>query len=95
MPSTGYTALGSTDHPKELLDIYSDGKVAQLIDYKEFRVAGAKHKPISLGTPDKGHRRQLKAFARAVREGGDWPIPLWQQVQATAIALDVQAQLEV
>jgi len=65
-----------------------------VIDYKEFRVTGAKHKPISFGVSDKGHKPQLKAFARAVREGGDWPIPLWQQVQVTTIALDVQAQLE-
>jgi hypothetical protein len=26
--------------------------------------------------------------------GSGWPIPLWQQLQATQIALDVEAQLQ-
>ena len=42
---------------------------------------------------DKGHLAELEAFGRAVREGGEWPIPLWQQVQATRIALRVEQLL--
>ena len=42
---------------------------------------------------DKGHRAELEALVRAIRHGGDWPIPLWQQLQATEIALQVQAAL--
>ena len=40
--SVMYTALGSGEHPKELLDIYTDGRVLQIIDFKEFRAVGCK-----------------------------------------------------
>ena len=42
---------------------------------------------------EKGHKEELMAFAGAVLEGGEWPSPLWQQVQATRIALRVEDQL--
>ena len=43
--------------------------------------------------PDKGHKTELETFARTVLHGGEWPIPLWQQVQATEIAFRVQEML--
>jgi hypothetical protein len=49
---------------------------------------------IDLKHADKGHRAELFAFAGAARKGGDRPIPLWQQVQATEIALATEAQIQ-
>ena len=88
-----YTALGSRDYPKEQLQILVDGKVVVLEDYRQLRVAGARRGGISGRIPDKGHRNQLLAFARIVREGGEWPNLLWQQVQATEIAFAVEGRL--
>jgi hypothetical protein len=42
---------------------------------------------------DKGHRVELEAFADAMRRGGEWPNPLWQQVQASEIALLVEEKI--
>ena len=36
---------------------------------------------------------ELEALARALREGGPWPIPLEQQLQATRISFAVERQL--
>jgi predicted dehydrogenase/threonine dehydrogenase-like Zn-dependent dehydrogenase len=88
-----YTALGAREHPKERAEIFADGKVLTIDDYCRFVVAGARHRGIDLKHADKGHKAELLAFARAVRDGGNWPIPLWQQVQATEIALEVDAQI--
>jgi predicted dehydrogenase/threonine dehydrogenase-like Zn-dependent dehydrogenase len=88
-----YTALGSTAHPKEQLEVFVDGTVLALDDYRRLTVAGAKRPQLETPAADKGHRGTLEAFARAVRDGGDWPIPLWQQLQATEIALEVEASL--
>ena len=85
-----YTALGSRDHPKEMLDVYVDGKVLTLDDYRSLRVVGTRAKGVELRAADKGHREELVAFADAVRRGGDWPSPLWQQIQATEIAIRVE-----
>jgi predicted dehydrogenase len=88
-----YTALGSADHPKEQLEVFVDGKVIALDDYRRLTLAGSRANGLTTQTADKGHKEELRALGRALREGGAWPIPLWQQVQATEIALDVEAQI--
>jgi predicted dehydrogenase/threonine dehydrogenase-like Zn-dependent dehydrogenase len=86
-----YTALGSKNYPKEQLEIFVDGKVITLNDYKSLKIAGAKTNEIKANTVEKGQKQELIAFAHAIQNGGEWPIPLWQQVQAMQIALHVEA----
>ncbi len=88
-----YTALGSSEFPKEQMEIYSDGKVLTLDDYKQLRIHGSNAKGVTSKLTDKGHKRELEAFAETLEKGGEWPIPLWQQLQATEIALGVEDQL--
>jgi predicted dehydrogenase/threonine dehydrogenase-like Zn-dependent dehydrogenase len=85
-----YTALGAPDHPKERLEAFADGTVLALDDYRSLTVAGRDAPGVSSRGPEKGQREELAAFVAAVRDGGPWPIPLWQQVQATEIALRVE-----
>lgn len=91
--SLTYAALGSKDYPKEQLDIYVDGKNILLHDYTRLVMTGAKAKGIETGTSDKGLKEELEAFAAAIRQKREWPIPLWQQFQATEIALEVEQKL--
>ena len=84
-----YTALGSKDYPKEHLEVYVDGKVMVLEDYKKLTIWGAEAKGVETKLVDKGQKQELVAFAQAIQNGGQWPIPLWQQVQATEIANQV------
>jgi len=87
-----YTALGSADFPKELLDIYGDGRVLQIIDFREFKATGCKAKQFK--EHDKGHAGELAAFRRAIRGETAWPIPWWQQAQAMRIAFRIQELLQ-
>ena len=89
--SLTYTALGSADAPKECFDIYSDGRVLQIVDFREFVAAGCKADRIN--RHDKGHAGELDAFRRAVRGEMPWPIPLAEQAQAMRIATDPSADL--
>jgi predicted dehydrogenase/threonine dehydrogenase-like Zn-dependent dehydrogenase len=91
--SLTYTALGSDAYPKERMEVFFDGKVVTLDRYKRTEVAGGGSEGVETRAEEKGHREELEAFASAVHRGGDWPIPLWQQLQATEIALRVEAQL--
>lgn len=91
--SLTYTALGSRNYPKELMEIYVDGKVICLSDYKKMEFYGTKRKPIKTRFFEKGQKEELVAFGNAVLNGGDWPIPLWQQIQAMEIALRVERDL--
>lgn len=91
--SLTYTALGTPEYPKEQLDIYCDGKVFALHDYQQLLVYGVQERGLQHRRVEKGHREELLAFAQAIRHGGEWPIPLWQQLQATHISFVVEHSL--
>ncbi len=88
-----YSAMGHSAVSKERLEIIWDGKIAQLDDFRELRVHGLSHSGIKTAVADKGHVEEFKALHAALSNGGKWPIPFWQQLQASEIALDVDAML--
>jgi predicted dehydrogenase len=88
-----YTSLGSSVYPKERCEIFCDGRVIVLDDFKSATVVDARGTSSLDDKADKGHKGELEAFARCVLSGGDWPIPLWQQLQATEIALQIDGLL--
>jgi len=88
-----YTALGSPDYPKEQMEIYVEGKVVSLNNYQELMISGAKIRGIQGKTIDKGQKEELEVFAQAIKNGEQWPIPLWQQIQATEISFEVEKYL--
>jgi len=85
-----YTALGSTDYPKEQLDVFCDAVVYRLEEYKKLSIHGSKASGLSNHRSKKGHVQELDAFTKTIQTGCDWPIPLWQQLQAMRIAFRVQ-----
>ncbi|MBI3200145.1 MAG: bi-domain-containing oxidoreductase [Myxococcales bacterium] len=87
-----YTSLGHRSYPKEHLEVFVDGRVLVVDDYLELSGEGFKDARMKNRVPDKGHLEELRQFASGLRSG-TWPIPLWQQVQATEIALTVQDEL--
>lgn len=88
-----YTALGSPDFPKEMFEVFVDGRVYSVNDFKRLSIAGAQAPEVTSPRPDKGHREELIAFAEAARHGGAWPIPLWQQVEAMRIAFEIERSI--
>lgn len=88
-----YTALGSITYPKERMEIFVDGKVLVLDDFRKLEVHGMRAGGIETKQMDKGHREELEAFAGAITNGGEWPNALWQQCQAMEIAFEVERQL--
>jgi len=83
-----YTALGTKEHPKERMEVFADGVVASLDDYRALAVAGRRVKGWQ-GNQDKGHKALMAALARGLADG-QWPIPLEHQLAATRAALAVQ-----
>ena len=88
-----YTALGNKSFPKEQMDIYCDGKVISMNDYRSVEITGGKAQGWSSRTTEKGQYQELQAMAGCLRRGAPWPIPLEQQVQATEISFAVQDQI--
>src|SRR5688572_5986750 len=84
-----YTALGAVDYPKETADLYVDGTVAVLQDYKSLTVHGARGGSLRTRIQEKGLREELVAFADSVRRG-HWAIPWAQQYHVAEVALRVE-----
>ncbi len=90
--SLTYTALGDKSYAKERCEIYVDGQVIVLDDFKSVTMS-SRRKPVwSSWTIEKGHIEELRAFADALR-GGAWPITLHDQLMATRISFEVEHQL--
>lgn len=91
MATLTYTALGNSNYPKEHMEIFVDGQVFNLTDYKQTQHFGKKNILYSAKTANKGQEEELLAFYSAIKDKETgWPIPLWQQVQATQMANTVE-----
>jgi len=88
-----YTALGASEVPKEQMEIYMDGKIIRMDDYRKLDFFGAKVKGLQTPTAQKGQYEELIEFARSIRSGDGYPIALWQLIQATEISFDVEEQI--
>jgi predicted dehydrogenase/threonine dehydrogenase-like Zn-dependent dehydrogenase len=88
--SLTYSALGERTHPKEEMEIFCDGAVISLKDYKSFYVAGRKVRRWRALHQQKGQLEELQALASYLRTGGAWPISLEDQLSATRISFQVE-----
>ena len=88
-----YTSLGHPDLSKERMDIYCDGKVIRMDDYRELRLHGIKGRLPSASQPEKGHFQELEELGARFTKGGAFPIPLPEMVQATEISFAVEEYL--
>jgi predicted dehydrogenase/threonine dehydrogenase-like Zn-dependent dehydrogenase len=91
--SLTYTALGDKAYPKERMEIFTDGKVFSLDDYKSLAVSGGRQPGWKSATPQKGQFEELRALIDALHLGTTWPIPLDQLLRTSAISFAVEAQL--
>lgn len=88
-----YTALGDKSYPKEKLEIFTDGKVVVMDDYKSVTVFGGKYKGWSVPNSQKGQIEELEVLADSLLGGGKWPIDLKDQLQVSRISMEVERQI--
>lgn len=88
-----YTALGNNHYPKEFCQMYYDGKIIIIDDYKKLRGYGLKLKEITSKNSQKGQYEELIEFAKYVKGEVLAPIPLWQMIQATELSFHMEGVL--
>ena len=81
-----YTALGTKEYPKEKMEIFTDGKIILMEDFKTVEIIGTGERGVKTRVMEKGLKEELRLFALAVKGENSWPSPLWQQMQAMEIA---------
>jgi len=80
-----YVASGDKSYSKERIEVFGGGAVAVLEDFRrlEFSRDGRKQIHKSRWRQDKGHRSEWEAFATALCDGKDSPIPFAEIVSTT------------
>jgi len=81
-----YLTGGDSRYPKEVLEVFGDGKVARLHNFERAELwRGGKRRSFrSARGIDKGQKEELGAFIGAVKEGGAMPIPRDSIIATTA-----------
>ncbi len=95
--SLTYASLGNSRFPKEVMDIYYDGKIISMNDFKELNVFGLSNHDMKLSFQDKGHLNEIKSFGEFIKSKDKLdigPIPLWQLIQTTGISFAVEFQVK-
>jgi predicted dehydrogenase/threonine dehydrogenase-like Zn-dependent dehydrogenase len=83
-----YFANGCKRYPKETLEIFSDGRVLRLENFRVTRAYGFKKDNVfRTGRQDKGHVTEIQAFVDCVAAGGDPLIPLEQLLNVTQASI--------
>jgi len=79
-----YFANGSKSYPKETLEIFGDGRVIRMENFRVTKGFGFKgFSPFRTWRQDKGHRAEIAAFVDAVAAGGTPLIPFDEIVNVT------------
>ncbi|WP_299809808.1 bi-domain-containing oxidoreductase [Tardiphaga sp.] len=87
-----YTSMGNRNYPKERAEIFVDGKVLVLDDYKQLSVIGGQGGWKGL-VADKGQMHEMRVLGEALTTTGQWPISLKDQLSASQVSFAVQGQL--
>ncbi len=82
--TVNYFANGSKSYPKETLEVFSDGRVLRLDNFRTTRGYGFRgFRSFRTRRQDKGHRAELEAFVDLVARGGEPLIPFEELVNTT------------
>ena len=78
-----YLANGDKSMPKERLEVFCEGMIAVLDDYVSLTTVKDGRKKVESMAQDKGWKAEMTAFAAAIKNGGEPPIPYEQLIGVT------------
>lgn len=88
--TVNYFANGSKRYPKEILEIYSEGRILRLDNFRKLEGFGFKgFRKFKTRTMDKGHQAEFQTFVNSVSEGGESLIPFSELVNTTLASFAV------
>lgn len=85
-----YTAAGDDRMPKERLEVYGEGGVAILEDYRTLELSrGGRNRTEKFAGQDKGFTEEMRRFLAAVRAGDAMPIPFEQSLASSRATIAI------
>ncbi len=88
-----YLANGDRSIPKEFFEVFCQGTIARLNDFRTLELARNGKVQKFKSVQDKGHRRELQLTIEAIRSGKPSPIPFDELVEVTETTFLVQSAL--
>lgn len=85
-----YTALGNGQYGKEYCEIFCDGKVITIDDYKQINGFGEKVDEMRSQAPDKGQYEELLNFYESIQNGSKYPISLESMEETSRVSFIAQ-----
>lgn len=73
--SINYFANGNKTVPKEQIEVFSGGTIAQIDDFRSLKIFGNKSKIIKYKGQNKGHAKCVQTFLKTIKEGQPCSIP--------------------
>ena len=87
-----YTSMGTSEYEKEFCEIFFDGQVILMNDFKKVTHYFSNNKKI-YNCSGKGHKEELFELANSIKNNDKWPITLEEQFSATEISLHIENQI--
>jgi len=78
-----YLANGEKSFPKERIEVFCDGRIAVLDDFRTLEMTQDGRRKVVKQAQDKGWRKEWDAFSKSIRDGGQPPIPYEQLIGVT------------
>jgi predicted dehydrogenase len=78
-----YASNGQSRFPRERLEVFGEGRVAVVDNYRSGIFVGAKRRSLWTLRQEIGHRQEMESLVTAVRQGGPSPIPFEEAIWAT------------
>jgi predicted dehydrogenase/NADPH:quinone reductase-like Zn-dependent oxidoreductase len=85
-----YLANGNRGAGKEYLEVFCQGGIARIDDFKTLYLSRNGKKETSRGGGDKGHRREMELTIEAMRRGGSAPISFKDVLEVTEASFAVE-----
>lgn len=94
MGTIHYFANGHKKFPKERVDIFCNGKIMHLDNYKKLTAYGfSKLKKMRTLRQDKGQKACVSAFVNAVSNGESSPIPFHEVTEVSRLSIEIASYL--
>ena len=88
-----YLANGDPSVPKEFFEVFCEGAVARLDDFRTLELTRQRKTDRARGTQDKGHEKELELTINAIRSGQEAPIPFAELCEVTEATMAIREAL--
>jgi predicted dehydrogenase len=85
-----YLANGDRSVPKGQFEVFCEGKVARLEDFRTLELARDGKTQRTKARCDKGHQREIEVMLEAVRKGDGSPIPFEELIEVSEATLAIE-----